>query len=168
MPGKAELVAVLARSAQVVEVELRLLAHWRPDCEPGRQAQIDATARYIGVGLSCARRRTAYAVNEANALPDVAHPPSSQHLSAVAATVNSIAGRLQWPGPDLTDEWFDNALRLAQANSDQAADNSEAIYADCVHGGDDDPPANLAAVTPANLLAVLPADPDDGRNPQKK
>jgi hypothetical protein len=155
MPGKIELVALLQRSAQVVDVELRLLAHWRPQCDPGRQAQIDMTARYVGVGLSCALRRTLHALNEAKSLPDAAHEPSSQHAAAVNATVTSIAGRLNWPGPELTNEWFDNALRIAQHNSDQAADNSEAIFADCTQGGGN-APADLVNAAPQALVALVP------------
>jgi hypothetical protein len=163
MPGKNELVALLERSAKVVEVELRLLERWSndPATTPGRKAQIDFVARYIGVGLSCASRRTKFVLNEARSLSDAVHAPGDQHISAVAQTVNSIAERLTWPGPRLSDEAFANAMLLARNNSDQAAENSESIYSDCT-GAPATAPLGLVAAPRELLNALAP-----GAKPKK-
>jgi len=157
MPGQDELLDALNRSSQVVQIELDLLDQWRvdPNMTPGRRAEIDLAANYIGVGFSCALRRTAHAFNEANALPDTAirHAPGDQHQAAVQATVDSIANRAEWPGPQLSDASFTNAIMMARNNSDQCADNAETIFTDCVHP-EPDPAAAGQTIPPSPLVAV--------------
>jgi len=162
MPGKDELVAMLDRSARVVEVELALLDDWRTDpaTTAGRRAQMDLTVNYIGVGMSCARRVTAHALADAMALAEtsVAHPPGPQHEAAVQATADSVTTRASWPVPTLTDAGFAAAMLNARSNADMAAENSEAIFADCTRPDAPPPPALAKVAEPiAAMVAALPA-----------
>jgi|SRR5687768_10200157 len=133
MSNKAELVALIRRSADCVDGEGALLQAWSLIASADRAAACRLVRRAIMMGEGSARFWVQDVLRRAQGIPaeDVIEAPTAAHEDMTSHTEDSLAARTQLNVNTLTANQFQTALVDAQSNAYDCCDNADEAYADC-------------------------------------